>query len=384
LLAKFHQNPRFWIYSVNFYRNSTHRTSPNFSSNYISNLEKFLQEKLSLNRSPFYPYFIWNFWSLVSFPFDQISLMFLKLIQINIKLYCSSGLGPSVLVSGRPTRARAPLIGRTHLSAAPLPSAVPRPTCQLLRSAGSVHTTHVARAHRIGATAVRAPLTGRQGPPPLLMPRVLHASAMSPDPHRPPCLTAPFQKGIGRRRRASARFSLLRPHSRHPAANLITVRPSHPWSTPFPHPNSGRSATTRSVSRRSSRFPIDLDPTSPHSLSPWCRARAPSSATTVPAPPPSTATAPHRPTAANLLTRRHPETPPVLAGSTLPPASPHRAAVERATARTLPRAARAVFPTGPSRQAATSWLFRPAARSRPPRSVGCSLVPVSAQTVMGI
>jgi hypothetical protein len=45
----------------------------------------------------------------------------------------------------------------------------------------------------------------------------------------------------------------------------------------------------------------------------------------------------------------------------------------------LPRATRAVFPAGPSRQAAASRLFRPIARSRPPRPVGCSLGPVSAQ-----
>jgi hypothetical protein len=32
-----------------------------------------------------------------------------------------------------------------------------------------------------------------------------------------------------------------------------------------------------------------------------------------------------------LLARHHPETPPVLAGSTLPPASPHRAVIKRVT-----------------------------------------------------
>jgi hypothetical protein len=30
MLAKFHQIPRFWKFSVNFYRNSTHRKFPEF------------------------------------------------------------------------------------------------------------------------------------------------------------------------------------------------------------------------------------------------------------------------------------------------------------------------------------------------------------------
>jgi hypothetical protein len=89
-----------------------------------------------------------------------------------------------------------------------------------------------------------------------------------------------------------------------------------------------------------------------------------------------------RPTASvspisTLLARRLPGTPPVLAGNTLLPASPNRAAVERATARA--DRARAVFPAGPSRQAAASRLFQLTARSRPPRLVGCSLGPVLAQ-----
>jgi hypothetical protein len=37
-------------------------------------------------------YFIWNFWSQLVLPFDQISLNYFKLNQINAKLYRSSGL----------------------------------------------------------------------------------------------------------------------------------------------------------------------------------------------------------------------------------------------------------------------------------------------------
>jgi hypothetical protein len=105
--AKFHQNPRFWKISVNFYRNSTHRSSLNFSSNSISNLDEFLWGKLFLISISFYPYFIWNFWSQLGPHFDQISLNYFKQIQINAKPYCSSGLGHPAFFAGRPTRAHA-------------------------------------------------------------------------------------------------------------------------------------------------------------------------------------------------------------------------------------------------------------------------------------
>jgi hypothetical protein len=110
-----------------------------------------------------------------------------------------------------------PLPGRTRLSAAPPPDTVPRPTCQpLLLSSVRL----AARARRTSsAPAGFGPLpAGRRSPvgrdPPLLVARVLHASAP---------------------------FSLQRPHSEHPAANLISVRSSHPRSTNFPRPNSSRS-----------------------------------------------------------------------------------------------------------------------------------------------
>jgi hypothetical protein len=90
-----------------FLSNPTHRFSLNCRSNYISNLDKFLWGKLFLISSSFYPYFIWNFWCQLGLTFDQISLKYFKLIQINVKPYCSSGLGHPAFFSGRPTRARA-------------------------------------------------------------------------------------------------------------------------------------------------------------------------------------------------------------------------------------------------------------------------------------
>jgi hypothetical protein len=45
-------------------------------------------------------------------PFDQISLNYFKLIQINAKPYCSSGFSHPAFFAGQPTRARA--LHRTH------------------------------------------------------------------------------------------------------------------------------------------------------------------------------------------------------------------------------------------------------------------------------
>jgi hypothetical protein len=75
--------------------------------------------------------FIWNFWNQLGLPFDKISLNYFKLIKINAKPYCSSGLGQPRFLRG-PAHARPrSLIGRPHLSATPPPSTVPRPTYQL-------------------------------------------------------------------------------------------------------------------------------------------------------------------------------------------------------------------------------------------------------------
>jgi hypothetical protein len=130
--TKFHQNPRFWKILVNFYRNSTYRLSPKFSSNSILNLDKFLWGKLFLISRSFYQYFIWDFWSQLGLPFDQISLNYFKLIQINAKSYCSSGLGHPAFFAAH-TRSRSPprpLTDRPHLLMAPPPGTVPWPTCQ--------------------------------------------------------------------------------------------------------------------------------------------------------------------------------------------------------------------------------------------------------------
>jgi hypothetical protein len=49
---------------------------------------------LLLISSHSHPYFIWNFWSLVSPPFNQISLNSFELIRINAKRCCFSRLDP--------------------------------------------------------------------------------------------------------------------------------------------------------------------------------------------------------------------------------------------------------------------------------------------------
>jgi hypothetical protein len=108
-------------------------------------MDKFLWGKLFLTSSSFCPYFLWNFWSQLGPPFDRISLNYFKLIQINAKPYCSSGLGHPAFFSGRPTRARTlsvptdkpapPVIGTAarycataHPSDASLPSLFPSAT----------------------------------------------------------------------------------------------------------------------------------------------------------------------------------------------------------------------------------------------------------------
>jgi hypothetical protein len=83
------------------YRDPTQR-------NFLKFLDKFLWGMLFLTSSSFQPYFLWNFWRQLGPPFDRISLNYFKLIQINAKPYCSSGLGHPAFFSDRPTRARAP------------------------------------------------------------------------------------------------------------------------------------------------------------------------------------------------------------------------------------------------------------------------------------
>jgi hypothetical protein len=113
------------------------------------------------------------------------------------------------------------------------------------------------------------------------------------------------------------------------------------------------------------------------------------------APPRRRPTVPVRPCPL-FLARRHPGTPPVLTGNTLPPSSHRRAAGEHATApsharsargdqagarvaRALQRAAQVVFSAGLGCQVVAQSAFQLTAHSKPPRPVGCSLRPVSAQ-----
>jgi hypothetical protein len=97
-------------------------------------------------------------------------------------------------------------------------------------------------------------------------PRVGHVAR----PPSPPCLTRPSQKGVGRRRRASAPF-FPPPSSLRAPRSKLHRRPSVPSSehrfltrilATAPPP------FTRSISRRLRRFPVNLDPTSPHSFPP--------------------------------------------------------------------------------------------------------------------
>jgi hypothetical protein len=175
-------------------------------------------------------------------------LNFFKLIQINTKPYCTFGLGPSVSVSGRPTRARVLLIGRTCLSAAPSPGAVPWPSCQLLLS--SVRPT--ARAWRTSRTPVG------------FRPRVLHASATSPHPHCPLPHPPPFKKGPDDTAvpRPPFLFSVLTPstplQTSSPSVRPTLGAPLFLNRIPVAVPPS----FTRSVSRRPSRFPSISTP--PH------------------------------------------------------------------------------------------------------------------------
>jgi hypothetical protein len=203
---------------------------------------------------------------LISFPLDQISLNFFKLIQINTKPYCTFGLGPSVSVSGRPTRARVLLIGRTCLSAAPSPGAVPWPSCQLLLS--SVRPT--ARAWRTSRTPVgfRPLPAGRRSSvsrdPPCSCPASSTHRPRRPTPTAPLSHPPPFKKGPDDAAvpRPPFLFSVLTP-STPPQTSLPSVRPT--LGAPLflnRIPAAVPPSFTRSVSRRPSRFPSISTP--PH------------------------------------------------------------------------------------------------------------------------
>jgi hypothetical protein len=70
-------------------------------------MDQFLWVNLFLTSRSFHPYFIWNFWSWVGPPSDQISLNLFELI-LNPTVH--PGHGPLRVSPGRPTRARAPLL----------------------------------------------------------------------------------------------------------------------------------------------------------------------------------------------------------------------------------------------------------------------------------
>jgi hypothetical protein len=133
-------------------------------------MDKFLWGKLFLTSRSFYPYFIWNFWSQLGPPSDQISLNYFKLIQKNPKQYCASGqsisfssrAGPRASVRSRACAplSPAPLTGWTRLSAAPPPGTVPaHPSDASLPSLSGRH----ARARR--TSPARATLRLMPAPP---------------------------------------------------------------------------------------------------------------------------------------------------------------------------------------------------------------------------
>jgi hypothetical protein len=243
--------------------------------------------------------------------------------------------------SGRPTRARAPLTLLSPSPAArraPLVSATTSRHCSRGPPVSLTPTPLFGRQCAHGAHHARPLVSSRSRSAggPCLCPPSSPRWPRRPTPPTPSCLTRPLSKRSRTMPPRLGPFSLLHPHFEHPRQTPSpSVRPA--LGALFPRPNYSRSTAavhplgeppTELFPRQSRSHLTSLSPT------PWCRARAPSSMTTVPAPPPSIATAPRRPTAppprrasptADLLARRHPGTPPMLAGSTLSLASPHRA-----------------------------------------------------------
>jgi hypothetical protein len=185
-----------------------------------------------------------------------------------------------------------------RLALLPWPTHQPLPSPSV-RPAAHARCTSPAPAGLGPLQAGRRPQVGRDPPPPCSCPASSMRRPGSPTPP-PPCLTHPLPK---RSRTTPLRLGLFFP----PPSPLRTPHgkphrcPSVPPSERyFPRLNSGRSATaihplaeplTEPFPRQSRPHLTSLSP------SPWCRARAPSLVTTVPAPPPSTATVLCRPTA---------------------------------------------------------------------------------------
>jgi hypothetical protein len=266
---------------VNFYRNSTHSSSLNFSSNPISNLEKFLEGNLFLISISFDPYFIWNFCSPVSPPFDQISLNLFKTDLNKSKILLFNWARPTFSFLGRPTHAHArPTQAAASLPPMPADRPVPPVSTPLLSTSPTAlqaplvsDTTawHYCRGPPISLSP--PPLFGRQhahGARRLCSPVLgrcrsgaAHRSAWTPSPARaplpprvgpvscpppPPCLTRPLPKRSQTMTPCLGPFSLLHAHSEQPAANPIAVRPS-PLKASFPSPEFRPQRHRRSLAR---------------------------------------------------------------------------------------------------------------------------------------
>jgi hypothetical protein len=226
---------------------------------------------------------------------------------------------------------------------------------------------HVTRARWSRAATDRALSTGRQGPP-------CSCPASSTRRTRSPTPTAPCLNRLHPKRghtTSSCLGPLFPPPSslRAPDGQTPIAIPSAPPSEQCPPAHFQQHRRRRSPARCSaSRAHFPSFSTPPHlSLSPWCRSRAPSSVTTAPAPPPSTATASHRPTAPP--TRRQLGEP--LRRFSCPAHLPHRlhaltldpTAGELPVSRGHPRH-RAVFGRGDRAPSRARWAAEPPGPSR--------------------
>jgi hypothetical protein len=167
-----------------------------------------------------------------------------------------------------PAARRALLVSVTAAPALlPRPTRQPHPSPSIRPAARARHTSRAPAGFGLLPIGCRSPV-GRD--PPVrapLPPRVDHVARPPP---LPPASPAPSQKGAGRRRRASAPFSPP-PSSLRATRDKPRRRPSVPPSEHCflaPIPATALPLFTRSVSHRPSRFPVNLDPTSPHSFPP--------------------------------------------------------------------------------------------------------------------
>jgi hypothetical protein len=160
------------------------------------------------------------------------------------------------------------------------PTRQPHPSPSVRPAARARRTSRVSAGFRPLPPGRRSPVGGDPPARAPLPPRVGHVARPPPPP---PASPAPSQKEAGQRRRASAPF--------FPPPSSLRAPRGKPRHRPSVSPSEHRFLTripvaapppfTRSVSRRLSRFPVNLDPTSPHSLPPRgaelgpCRRRPP-------------------------------------------------------------------------------------------------------------